>query len=139
MNIASMREMIMIQQLHSAKDERGNPIETWEDYYKCHASASVPKGSEVYTRHEYETSSNGYDGTEFYGARQTLLENKMKFSVRYTKKLKDIDTTHYRCIWNDREYNILSIDNVMFKNNIMVLTTICKDGNQDIRDGAEHG
>lgn len=129
MNIASMREIITIQRLYSQKDERGNPIEKWKDIYTCHAYANAATGTDVYSRHEYSNSTSGYEGSEFYGGRRILLENKIKFSIRYTKKLKNIDTTLYRCIWNDVEYNIVSVDNVQFKNNIMIITAICKDGN----------
>ncbi|MBO5449806.1 MAG: phage head closure protein [Ruminococcus sp.] len=140
MNIASMKENIIIQKLESQKDERGNPVETWTEVYRCRACASVPSGSEVYSRHDNSSTSSGYEGSEFYGARQTLLENKIKFSVRYTKKLKDLNTTLYRCIWNGREYNILSVDNVRYKNNIITITAICKDGNMTITEGsAENG
>jgi head-tail adaptor len=137
MNIASMKEKIIFQRLHSEKDDRGNPAENWEDIYTCHAYANIPTGSEVFTKHEYSTTSSGYEGSEFYSGRQLLLESKVKFTVRYTKRLKDIDTYLYRLIWNGREYNILSVDNVQFKNNLMTITAICKDGNMSIQQTEE--
>jgi hypothetical protein len=61
--------------------------------------------------------------------------------MRYTKRLNNIDTTKYRVMWNDRVYNILSIDNIQAKNEKLIITAICKDGNLTITetDGENNG
>lgn len=137
--IASLREKIELQQLTSIKDSRGNPKQVWTKYYACRAAVNEPTSSEVFSRHEYSSHSSGYEGSEFYGARQTLLENKIKFTLRYSKKLNNIDTNLFRCIWNGREYNILKVDNTTFKNEKTIITAICKDGNDSISESIVEG
>ncbi len=132
MHIASLTERITIERLTSTKDNRGNARQVWDTYLSLRAAANIPRGSEVYTRHEYETSRSGYEGNEYYSARQTLLENKMKFTVRYHPKLKEIDTEHDRIVYNDRIYNILSSDPITDKNKLVTITAICKDGNDNV-------
>ncbi len=140
-HIAGMKEWIIIEQLTSQKDNRGNAHEEWTEILHARAAVNVPTGSEVFTRHEYSSHSSGYEGSEFYGARQTLQESKIKFTMRYTKRLNNIDTTKYRVMWNDRVYNILSVDNIQAKNEKLIITAICKDGNLTITetDGENNG
>lgn len=137
--ISSMKEWIEIQQLTSTKDSRGNPEKTWKKYYRCRGSVKDPKSSEVYSRHEYSSQSSGYEGSEYYGARQTLLEIKTTFTMRYSKMLRNIDTKLFRCIWNDRIYNILKVDNTTYKNEKTIIIAICKDGNDSISENIENG
>lgn len=112
-NPGAMREIITIQKNTSEKDLRGNPVDNWNDYYTCHAYV------------------NELSGTEFYEARKVMLENTVRFTVRYTKKLKDLDTTSYRLLFRGRIYDITFVDNPQFRNEILKISAICKDGNNN--------
>lgn len=137
LNVASMKERIKIEKLTSTVDSRGNPVETWTEIYTCWANAATPTGSEVYTRHNRASASDGYDSAEFYGARMPLYENKVRFTIRYTSKLKNLDTSKHRVIWNEREYNLLGVDNIYAKNEKLILTCITKDNNKSLEGDAE--
>lgn len=121
LNVASMKERIKIEKLTSTVDSRGNPVETWTEIYTCWANAATPTG----------------DGAEFYGARMPLYENKVRFTIRYTSKLKNLDTSKHRVIWNEREYNLLGVDNIYAKNEKLILTCITKDNNKSLEGDAE--
>ena len=112
-NPGIMRETITIQKNVSDKDGRGNPVDGWQDYYTCRAYV------------------NELSGNEFYEARLVNLENTVRFTVRYTPKLKDLDTTSYRLLFRGRIYDITFIDNPQFRNEILKISAICKDGNNN--------
>ena len=113
LNPGIMRERITIQKNISSKDSRGNPVDGWQDHYSCHAYV------------------NELSGSEFYEARQVFLENTVRFTVRYTPKLKDLDTTSYRLLFRGRIYDITFVDNPQFRNEILKISAICKDGNNN--------
>ena len=137
-NIANMTEKIEIQRLSSSIDGRGNPLETWTTVYSCRAEVGAPNRADIYVRHDNKARSYGYDDPEFYAARQELHEEKIKFTIRYTKKLADMThaTTTYRVLWDDNEFNVLSATNMrdkkQAKNEKIVIIAICKDGNNTI-------
>ena len=138
LKISSMKERISIETLTSIVDNRGNPVETWTPMYNCWANAISPTGSEIYSRHAASSARDGYDGAEYYGAKMPLYEDKVKFTIRYTPRLKNIDTTKHRVIWNGRTYNLLGVDNITAKNEKLMLTCICKDHNRSL-EGDEQG
>jgi SPP1 family predicted phage head-tail adaptor len=108
-----MRETINIQKNVSGKDTRGNPVDAWQDYYSCHAYV------------------NELSGREFYEAREVHLENTVVFIVRYTPKLKDLDTSSYRLVFRSRIYDITFVDNPQFRNEMLKISAICREGNLD--------
>lgn len=96
MDIAALNCRIIIQKSASVCDEVGNYTLEWSDYFSC-----------------YATISNGTSG-ETEKAVVTENEN-LSFTVRYCKKAADINATQYRIFFNDKAYNIKSIDNMGFK------------------------
>lgn len=112
-NPGLMRDKIVVQRLISATDSRGNPTDAWEDYYSCNAYV------------------NSLSGSEFYEAKKVNLENTVKFTVRYTRKLDGIDTESFRIIFRGRSYDITFVDNIRFENNTLKISAVCKDGNNN--------
>lgn len=112
-NPGIMDKKIMIQKNISGKDDRGNPIDNWQDYYNPWAYV------------------NELSGNEFYEARLVNLENTVRFTVRYTPKLKDLDTSSYRILFKGRIYDITFVDNPQFRNETLKISAICKDGNNN--------
>ena len=101
MDIALFNERIVIQKNEVTVDEIGNHLNTWEDYYPCHATVS------------------GASAGEKTEAGQTLDVSDLAFSVRYCKKASDVDVTGYRIIFHDEIYDIVSIDYMNFKKKLL--------------------
>lgn len=133
-DIASLNQRIEIQQLTSTKDSRGNPEKAWTTLGKRWAKADISSGTAIYTRHERQSATAGYDGPEFYGAAQNLVETKVMFEMRYNKKYEMIDTTEYRIIWKKRIYSIKSVSNENGRNEKLIITAICKDSNNSLTE-----
>lgn len=131
-DIASYNQRIEIQQLTSTKDSRGNPEEIWTTLEKRWAKADISSGTAIYTRHERQSASAGYDGPEFYAAGQELVETKVMFEMRYAKRYEMIDTNKYRIIWKTRVYDIKAVNNDGGRNEKLIITAIAKDSNHAI-------
>ncbi len=130
--IAKLNQRIEIQHLTSTKDSRGNPEEVWTTVCKRWAAADLASGTKIYTRHERQSATAGYDGPEFYAAGNELVEKKVLFETRYSKQLEMIDTTEYRIIWKGRIYDVKDVDNQGGLNEKLIITAICKDSNNAI-------
>ncbi|NCC16802.1 MAG: head-tail adaptor protein [Clostridia bacterium] len=96
MDIAALNCHIIIQKSTSISDEVGNYTLEWSDYFSC-----------------YATISNGTSG-ETEKAAVTETES-LAFTVRYCKKAAAVNATQYRIFFNDKAYNIKSIENMGFK------------------------
>ena len=105
-----MREKILIQRNISDVDGRGNPDEDWEDCFTCRAYA------------------NGLYGSEYYAARAAGLEQTVKLTVRYSKKLEGLCLSDYRLIFRGQVYAIDYIDNVRYEDNTMVIHAVSREG-----------
>lgn len=99
MNIAGMRVRITIQKNETVTDKYGNHKSTWNDYFKCWATASNQTGE--------ETSEAGTK-TE---------EDRMDFTVRYSSETAAVISTKYRILLMDRIYDIDHVDDMGFKKN----------------------
>ena len=108
-----MREKIVIERNVSDVDGRGNPGEDWEEYFSCRAYA------------------NGLFGSEYYAARQAGLEQTVKFTVRYSRKLEGLCLSDYRLIFRGSVYAIDYIDNVRFSDNMMIIHAVSREGEID--------
>lgn len=97
MDIAGMNVRITIQKNETVVDRIGNHKSVWKDYFTCWATCSTQTGS--------ETDDAG----------QTLEEDKMDFTVRYSSETAAVVSTKYRIILNDRIYNIDHVDDMAFK------------------------
>lgn len=99
MSIARMNERITIQQNRTKADRYGNHKNYWSDYFSCFAYAST-----------YQ-SDKETDATVTTDEEQTI-----KFEVRWCTELENIDSTHYRVIFHDTSYNIISVDMMNYQN-----------------------
>lgn len=138
-DIAKLNQRIEIQQLTSTKDGRGNPVEVWTTIGKRWAQADIASGTKIYTRHERQAASAGYDGPAFYAAAQELIETKVMFVIRYNKKYEMIDTTEYRILWKGRTFSVKDVQNEGGINEKLIITAICKDSNNSITSAPAGG
>lgn len=99
MNISAMRIRITFQKNEVVEDAIGNHTNEWKDYFSCYATA-VEKESGEEER-----------------AGQTVVEQRMDFTVRYCSELSHVVPDKYRILYKNRIYNILSISDMAFKKN----------------------
>lgn len=59
---------------------------------------------------------NNLFGEEFWKAKECGYENIVMFGIRYSKDMSNINSREYRINWNNRLYNIISIDNIKYSN-----------------------
>lgn len=114
-NPGLMRNKISIQKLAASADSRGGSGDEWEDYFECRAYA------------------NSLFGAEYYAARQAGMEETVKLTVRYSRKLDGIGlpnnpVSDYRLIFRGKYYNIDHIDNLRFQNDTMIISAISREG-----------
>lgn len=101
--INSLKKRITIQKNSLKKDENGNHILEWRDYYNCFAYV------------------NNLSGSEYYEAARTNRQNDLYFVIRYSSEVKKIDSEHYRIVFDGEIYNITFVDNVLYKNETIKL------------------
>ena len=97
MDVSLLNVKITFQEAVVEPDEIGNRINTWKDYYTCHATVSGENGSEQNT------------------AGQTVEEGKVDFTIRYCKKAAGIDSTGFRILFQGEFYDILGVDHKNYK------------------------
>ena len=104
MDISKLHSRITIQQAVVQKDAIGNHSNAWEDFWSCAAYANLASGKE-------------------YGAAgQTLGSDTLVFEVRWCEKLRNLDSTKFRILFNGAIYNITSVDDVQFRHKRLKLT-----------------
>lgn len=116
MRISRLSEKITIQKNETVVDQYGNHLNTWTDYYSCHAYASTYKADEKEDQ-------------------ITDQEEKIVFSVRYCIKLRDMTSTKYRVVFNGTVYNIRSIDQMNFNRKEVRLTCEKEPGKKAVFNG----
>lgn len=109
MNAGAYRERIVIEKSEYAEDEVGNQIAIWMEYYKGYAYM------------------NNLSGSEYWAAAQTQSENTVMFIMRYRPLLGSVRSKGYRLLHNGLEYNIISIDNVQYKNETIKIRAKAKE------------
>ncbi|MGN0254758.1 MAG: phage head closure protein [Eubacterium sp.] len=97
MDIAGLNVRITIQKNETQVDKYGNHTNTWSDYFTCWATCS------------------NQTGTEDDKAGQTLEDDRMDFTVRYSSETAKVVSTNYRILLDDRIYNIDHVDDMGFK------------------------
>lgn len=97
MDIAGLNVRIMIQKNETQVDRYGNHTSTWTDYFSCWATCS------------------NQTGTEDDEAGQTVEDDRMDFTIRYSSETAAVVSTKYRILLNDRIYNIDHVDDMGFK------------------------
>ena len=94
MEIGELRHRITFQKLTTTTNENGFEVEAWEDYKTVWAAVT------------------NLHGREYFEAAAVQKENTVKFTIRYFKGLD----TSMRILFQGRQYNIISIDNIKYKN-----------------------
>ena len=97
MDISLLNQKIMVQKNSITVDEIGNHLNTWEDFYSCHATVSGESPS--------ESTAAG-----------TVVDNtKADFTVRWCEAVSEITADGFRICYENEIYNILGIDHQSFK------------------------
>ena len=97
MDFTLLIQKIMVQKNSITVDEIGNHLNTWKDFYSCHATVSGESPS--------ESTAAG-----------TVVDNtKADFTVRWCKAVSEITADGFRIVYDGELYNILGIDHMNFK------------------------
>lgn len=97
MDVAAMNVRITIQKNEAVTDKIGNHTSAWKDYFSCWATCSNQTGKEEDT------------------VGQTVEDDKMDFTVRYSPQTAAVTSTKYRILLGERIYNIDHIDDMAFR------------------------
>lgn len=111
MNIAKMRSRITIQKSTIDGDVIGNRKAVWKDFYSCYAYANMAAGKTA--------------GQEYEAAGQTIASNGFTFTIRYCQLLKDLDSDHFRILFDGDIYNITLVDDYQFQHETLKITAQC--------------
>nr|DAG74220.1 MAG TPA: Putative head tail adaptor [Bacteriophage sp.] len=109
MEAGAYTQKISIEKLSHSYDSIGNPIEEWKLFKKTYAYM------------------NGLSGKEYWEAATLNAENTVDFVCRWKKFFDVMDTTNYRIVWKGKKFNIKTIDNVQFRNEIVKLRAVHSD------------
>ena len=104
MDIGSMRQRITIQRATVTSDEIGNRVNQWTDYHSCFAYVNMASGK------EYEAAG------------QTLPGDSVVFTLRWCKKLAEMQCSTFRVLFQGQIFNLVSVDNVQYLNQRLKLT-----------------
>lgn len=108
MNAGAYRELVVIERNTIIEDEIGNQTSAWTKYYAGYAYM------------------NNLSGSEYWEAAQTKSQNTIMFVMRYHALLGKMNTKEYRLIHRGQEYNITSVDNVQYKNEVIKIRAVAK-------------
>lgn len=109
MNAGAYRERITIEKNAYIEDEIGNQMSSWEEYYRGYAYM------------------NNLSGAEYWEAAQTQAQNTVLFILRFHPLLETVNTKEYRLVHRRQEYNMISIDNVQYKNETIKIRATVKE------------
>ena len=99
MHISALNVRIVLQKNETVTDSIGNHRNLWTDYFSCSATVSGQSGD--------ETEETG----------QTIVSERLNFTVRYCSETRAVVPDKFRILLEDRIYNILSVDDMAFKRN----------------------
>jgi len=105
--IGDLRLRITFQKLTTLVNENGFEEEAWQDYKTIWASVS------------------NLSGREYYQAAAIQAEKTVKFLIRH---ITDVDTD-MRILFDDKQYNITSIDNIKYENKYLEIKALEADSN----------
>lgn len=109
MNAGAYRERIVIERNQFVEDEIGNQEAVWKELYAGYAYM------------------NNLSGSEYWAAAQTQSQNTVMFILRFHPILSFTDTKRHRILHKGAEYNIVSIDNVQYKNETVKIRAVRKE------------
>ena len=108
MNIAGLRTRITFQKNETVVDRYGNHTSAWTDFFSCWATAVT----------------SGLSSSEGEAAGHTVEADRLDITVRYSSETAVVNSKQYRILLGDRIYNILSIDEMGFKQNSRLFHTV---------------
>ena len=101
MRVSDLNRKITFQNKNVEVDEIGNHKSVWMDYITTSTYISFQgKGEEIFLGMEVDRSD-------------------ISFTVRFQNRLKKINTSEYRILFEDEIYNIISIDFMNYKNRLI--------------------
>lgn len=103
MDIALLNVKITVQKNETVVDAIGNHKNTWTDYHTCFATVS------------------GEGGSEKSVAGLIVDDSDISFTVRWCRKLTDLDVRKHRIIFEGITYNLVSVDHMNFKKKCLKL------------------
>lgn len=103
MDISLLNVKITIQKNETVVDAIGNHKNTWSDFHTCFATVS------------------GEGGSEKSVAGLIVEDSDISFTVRWCRKLADLDVTKHRIIFEGITYNLVSIDHMNHKKKCLKL------------------
>lgn len=109
MDAGAYTQKISIEKLSHNYDSIGNPVEEWKPFKKTYAYM------------------NGLSGKEYWEAAVLKEENMVDFVCRWKKFFDEIDVKNYRIVWRGKIFNIKTIDNVQFRNEIVKIRAVHSD------------
>ena len=109
MNAGAYSQKIMIEKLMHDYDDIGNPVEKWKLFKRDYAYM------------------NGLSGKEYWEAATLNAENTVDFVCRWQRFFDEMGTRHYRIVWREKTFNIKTIDNVQFRNEIVKIRAVHSD------------
>ncbi|NLK23283.1 MAG: phage head closure protein [Clostridiales bacterium] len=107
MDIGELRHRIIFQKQVIEVNENGFEEVSWENYKTVWASVS------------------NLSGREYFQAAAIQKENTVKFKIRYI----DLLDTSMQIVFNEKSYNIISIDNVKYENRYIEIKAFGADKN----------
>lgn len=108
MNAGMLNKKVVVQKITISTGEIGEEIETWVDYYNSFAYI------------------NGLSGSEYWQASAQQAENTVVFTMRYSKLLANVTPQSYRIIFDNKIFDINSIDNVQYQNRTIKIKAVAK-------------
>ncbi|MCD8382787.1 MAG: phage head closure protein [Clostridiales bacterium] len=106
MKISLLNERLTIQKNSVVIDSVGNHKNEWTDYFSCYTYAAA----------------SGYQQKEQQAAGITVLDDGLVFTVRYCSELSDLDSTHYRVLFQGEPYNITAVDRMNYQHKTLKIT-----------------
>lgn len=113
MDSGAYRQRVKIQKYINGFDNIGNPINDWQDYKEDYAYV------------------NGLSGREYWQAAAVHGENTVEFIFRWKRFFDEMNTKEYRLVMNDSIYDINVIDNLAFRNKMVKIKAVAKDGKEE--------
>lgn len=114
MNAGTFKDKIIIQKKIVDIDNIGQQVEKWQDYFITFAYVN-----------------NLVLGVkELWEAVQQGSEKTVEFITRYCIKLSELDCVNYRIMFRNHIYDIIFIDNIQYKNNLLKMRAIVREENE---------
>ena len=92
--IGELKHRITFQKFSSTFSENGFELQAWENYITVWAAVS------------------NLHGKEYFAAAAVQAEKTVKFTIRHTSEINET----MRILFNEKSYNITSIDNIKYQN-----------------------